>query len=200
MQVQLYIRDSTSRLGRLSCSGEPRLTLHKHFPFREHVSRWVWCRGWPFQQCQRVTSHRQRSMARGKRRTTRSSARKPPERTPELEPLSPLSTRSSLTPVPVQDPEPESTSVPEQEQEPAEEPEPIQETPVESVPTTEEDTCPACKALPASQFSAGSKENWIRCDACKTWYHWICAGDGGDVDAIDKWQVYTTVISLEYLS
>ncbi|KAF8840982.1 Clavaminate synthase-like protein [Paxillus ammoniavirescens] len=132
-------------------------------------------------------------MARGKRRTTRSSARKPPERTPELEPLSPLSTRSSLTPAPVQSPEPMPTSVPEQE--PEEEPEPMQETPVESVPTTtEEDSCPACKALPASQFSAGSKESWIRCDACKTWYHWICAGDVGDVDAIDKWYCKSCVL------
>ncbi|KAF9228635.1 Clavaminate synthase-like protein [Gyrodon lividus] len=125
-------------------------------------------------------------MARGKRRATRSNTRKPPERTPELEPLSPLSTRSSLTPVPVQDEELVPASLPEQALE--EESEPMQEIPVEPVlMTSEEDTCPACKTLPQSQPNAGSKENWIRCDACRTWYHWICAGNGGDVDAIDKW-------------
>ncbi|KAF9807681.1 hypothetical protein IEO21_08118 [Rhodonia placenta] len=52
----------------------------------------------------------------------------------------------------------------------------------------DEDTCPACKTGETTQeWNAADKENWVRCDACKTWYHWRCAGDGGDLDAVDKW-------------
>ncbi|KZT66856.1 Clavaminate synthase-like protein [Daedalea quercina L-15889] len=50
-----------------------------------------------------------------------------------------------------------------------------------------DDTCPACAGGSTEQWAAADKENWVRCDACKTWYHWRCAGDGGDLDAIDKW-------------
>ncbi|EMD34482.1 hypothetical protein CERSUDRAFT_140998 [Gelatoporia subvermispora B] len=51
----------------------------------------------------------------------------------------------------------------------------------------EEDLCPACKKDDTAQWAAADKENWVRCDACKTWFHWRCAGDGGDLDAVDKW-------------
>ncbi|EPT01807.1 hypothetical protein FOMPIDRAFT_152091 [Fomitopsis schrenkii] len=50
-----------------------------------------------------------------------------------------------------------------------------------------DDTCPACVGHDMRQWAAADKENWVRCDACKTWYHWRCAGDGSDLDAIDKW-------------
>ncbi|KAF9239635.1 Clavaminate synthase-like protein [Melanogaster broomeanus] len=134
-------------------------------------------------------------MARGKRRITRSTAQKPPERSPELEPLTPLSTRSSLTPVPMQGEEPVPTSPPEQATEEAPVPEPEQEIPIEPVSmASEDDTCPACKDQIDLQSSAVPKENWIRCDACKTWYHWLCAGNGGDVDAIDKWYCKSCVL------
>jgi len=49
------------------------------------------------------------------------------------------------------------------------------------------DSCPACNGSDTQQWAAADKENWVRCDACKTWYHWRCAGDGSDLDAIDKW-------------
>lgn len=125
-------------------------------------------------------------MARSKRRSTRSNPQKSRELSPQLEPLSPLSARSSLTPVPVPN---EQSGPPEQAPEEAQET--VQETPVQPVPTaSEEDTCPACKDLPADLQSTVSKESWIRCDACKSWYHWVCAGNGADVDTIDKWQVY----------
>lgn len=47
----------------------------------------------------------------------------------------------------------------------------------------EEERCPACKEGESDQ----NKDTWICCDACKTWYHWACAGNGGDSDQIDKW-------------
>lgn len=125
-------------------------------------------------------------MARSKRRTTRSNPQKSRERSPQLEPLSPLSARSSLTPVPVHDEQPGPP-----EQAPEEVHELVQEAPVQpATMASEEDTCPACKDLPTDLQSAVFKENWIRCDACKSWYHWVCAGNGADVDTIDKWQVY----------
>ncbi|KAL0947243.1 hypothetical protein HGRIS_013364 [Hohenbuehelia grisea] len=51
----------------------------------------------------------------------------------------------------------------------------------------EVDNCPACEGEPKPPSLPTEKENWIRCDACKAWYHWRCAGNGGDVEAIDKW-------------
>ncbi|KAF9456493.1 jumonji superfamily protein [Collybia nuda] len=48
-------------------------------------------------------------------------------------------------------------------------------------------SCPACAENPTESPNAYDKENWIRCDICKTWYHWRCAGNGGDVETIDKW-------------
>lgn len=107
-------------------------------------------------------------MARNKRRVTRSNPQPKPSE-PEPAQPSPASTRSSLTPV--QDDEP-----------PAPEP-------VGDLARIEEDKCPECKDQQDSNVAPSAKENWIRCDACKTWYHWVCAGDGGDLDAIDKWQV-----------
>lgn len=131
-------------------------------------------------------------MTRSKRRTTRSNAQKSRERSPQLEPLSPLSARSSLTPVPTHE---EESGPPEQAPEDVHEI--VQEPPVQSVTTvSEEDTCPACKDLSADLQSTVSKENWIRCDACKSWYHWVCAGNGADVDTIDKWQVCATATTL----
>ncbi|KAJ3565100.1 hypothetical protein NP233_g7859 [Leucocoprinus birnbaumii] len=51
-----------------------------------------------------------------------------------------------------------------------------------------EETCPAC--IPGQSFSelnSFEKERWIRCDACKIWYHWRCVGNGEELDSIDKW-------------
>ena len=48
------------------------------------------------------------------------------------------------------------------------------------------ETCPACD-LSKETTTAVDKESWIRCDACKTWYHWRCVGDDSDVESIDKW-------------
>ncbi|KAF8078221.1 jumonji superfamily protein [Lyophyllum atratum] len=49
------------------------------------------------------------------------------------------------------------------------------------------ETCPSCPAGSDSPHNAFSKEQWIRCDVCVTWYHWRCAGSGGDVETVDKW-------------
>ncbi|KAH7889882.1 hypothetical protein F5I97DRAFT_1848318 [Phlebopus sp. FC_14] len=126
-------------------------------------------------------------MARSRRRVTRSNAQKSPELAPQQEPLTPLSTRSSLTPV--QDEQPLAAPVV-----PEPEPEPLQvQVPPTNVTRLEEDTCPACKDRRDSEPDAVSKESWIRCDACKTWYHWVCAGNGGDPETIDKWYCQTCV-------
>ncbi|EIW60698.1 Clavaminate synthase-like protein [Trametes versicolor FP-101664 SS1] len=54
----------------------------------------------------------------------------------------------------------------------------------------EDDKCPACKntVRPEGEpIIAADKEKWVRCDACKTWFHWRCVGEGGDLDTIGKW-------------
>ena len=51
----------------------------------------------------------------------------------------------------------------------------------------EEDKCPACKeGETLKDWNDEDKESWVRCDACKKWFHWRCAGDG-DLEAIGKW-------------
>ncbi|KAG6910882.1 hypothetical protein DXG01_006565 [Tephrocybe rancida] len=50
-----------------------------------------------------------------------------------------------------------------------------------------EENCPACPAGTGDSGNPFSKEQWVRCDVCMTWYHWRCVGSGGDVDTVDKW-------------
>ena len=51
--------------------------------------------------------------------------------------------------------------------------------------STAEERCPACTEGAAAPEE---KENWVRCDACKVWFHWRCvAVDGQELDQIDKW-------------
>ncbi|KAF5365765.1 hypothetical protein D9758_003174 [Tetrapyrgos nigripes] len=45
--------------------------------------------------------------------------------------------------------------------------------------------CPACTDESVAEFE--DKEEWAMCGGCKTWYHWRCAGNGEDLDTIDKW-------------
>ncbi|KAJ3526806.1 hypothetical protein NM688_g8215 [Phlebia brevispora] len=66
-------------------------------------------------------------------------------------------------------------------------------TPPESQSNTEsqpapqdEDKCPACTEDTKQNWNSEDKESWVRCDACKTWFHWRCAGEG-DLDAVGKW-------------
>lgn len=58
-----------------------------------------------------------------------------------------------------------------------------------SHPHSNGETCPACSEGTTESFNAFDKENWVRCDVCKTWFHWRCAGNGEDVNSIDKWCV-----------
>ncbi|KAJ6500350.1 jumonji superfamily protein [Mycena sanguinolenta] len=37
------------------------------------------------------------------------------------------------------------------------------------------EACPGCTTESSASFNQFEKENWIRCDVCKTWYHWRCA-------------------------
>lgn len=53
----------------------------------------------------------------------------------------------------------------------------------------DEDRCPACKEETRLDWNDADKENWVRCDACKTWFHWRCVGEG-DLEAIGKWYVF----------
>jgi hypothetical protein len=50
-----------------------------------------------------------------------------------------------------------------------------------------EEKCPACKNENNDTWDIVDKENWIRCDACKAWFHWRCVGESGDLETIDKW-------------
>ncbi|EGN96043.1 hypothetical protein SERLA73DRAFT_162011 [Serpula lacrymans var. lacrymans S7.3] len=51
------------------------------------------------------------------------------------------------------------------------------------------DSCPACKSDEGSESSLSifTKQSWVRCDACKTWFHWLCVGNGGELETIDRW-------------
>lgn len=51
---------------------------------------------------------------------------------------------------------------------------------------SDDDLCPACEDKGAD-LGPANKEDWVRCDACKTWFHWRCVGEGGDLEIIDKW-------------
>lgn len=54
---------------------------------------------------------------------------------------------------------------------------------------TAEERCPACTEGVAPPEE---KENWVRCDACKVWFHWRCVSvDGQELSQIDKWYAYT---------
>jgi F-box/leucine-rich repeat protein 10/11 len=55
-----------------------------------------------------------------------------------------------------------------------------------------DETCPACVEGQSSALNAFEKERWIRCDACKVWYHWRCVGNGEEIDSIDKWCAAST--------
>ena len=50
----------------------------------------------------------------------------------------------------------------------------------------DEDRCPACTEKATENWNAADKESWVRCDACKKWFHWRCAGEG-DLETVGKW-------------
>ncbi len=55
---------------------------------------------------------------------------------------------------------------------------------------SQEDLCPSCSAsLTGNQVKDEDSESWVRCDFCKTWYHWRCVGENGQLETIDKWFV-----------
>ena len=53
------------------------------------------------------------------------------------------------------------------------------------------DRCPQCpeNEVETAETTA-AKVDWVRCDSCKTWFHWRCVGEGGELEAIDKWYAY----------
>ncbi|THH09560.1 hypothetical protein EW145_g1926 [Phellinidium pouzarii] len=57
----------------------------------------------------------------------------------------------------------------------------------ESSEKADKERCPQCKEDDDQNETALLKEDWIRCDSCKTWFHWRCVGDGSDLEVIDKW-------------
>ncbi|KAG6865888.1 hypothetical protein C0991_010969 [Blastosporella zonata] len=73
-------------------------------------------------------------------------------------------------------------------------------TPAETAEQHTEDNCPACPEGYVPATSPFSKEQWVRCDICMTWYHWRCAGSGGDVDTVDKWYCTTCLQAKPHLS
>jgi hypothetical protein len=54
---------------------------------------------------------------------------------------------------------------------------------------SQEDLCPSCSVSLTRDIKDEDSESWVRCDFCKTWYHWRCVGENGQLDAIDKWFV-----------
>ena len=59
----------------------------------------------------------------------------------------------------------------------------------ETTADSDKQRCPQCKDEDnENEDAALAKEDWVRCEGpCKTWYHWRCVGEGGDLEQIDKW-------------
>jgi F-box/leucine-rich repeat protein 10/11 len=55
---------------------------------------------------------------------------------------------------------------------------------------SQEDSCPSCSVSLTRDIRSEDSESWVRCDSCKTWYHWRCVGENGQLDTIDKWFVH----------
>lgn len=64
----------------------------------------------------------------------------------------------------------------------------------------EDDRCPACpqndNGEEKEKDSEAEPESWVRCDACRTWFHWRCAGKG-ELDVIDKWCADIVLLSVK---
>jgi hypothetical protein len=56
---------------------------------------------------------------------------------------------------------------------------------------SQEDLCPSCSVSLTRDLKDEDSESWVRCDSCKTWFHWRCVGESGQLEAIDKWFVPT---------
>ena len=54
---------------------------------------------------------------------------------------------------------------------------------------SQEDLCPSCNVSLTRDIKDEDSESWVRCDFCKTWYHWRCVGENGQLEVIDKWSV-----------
>ncbi|CAL1703876.1 unnamed protein product [Somion occarium] len=50
----------------------------------------------------------------------------------------------------------------------------------------DDEKCPACADDQTQEEKDAGQESWVRCDACRTWFHWRCVGKG-DLEVIDKW-------------
>jgi len=50
-----------------------------------------------------------------------------------------------------------------------------------------DDKCPACHDEGEQSSNPADRESWVRCDACKNWFHWRCVGQQGDLETVDKW-------------
>ncbi|KAI0273867.1 jumonji protein [Gloeopeniophorella convolvens] len=53
--------------------------------------------------------------------------------------------------------------------------------------SSQDNICPACPTPLKQDTKEEESESWVRCDSCKTWYHWRCVGHNGQLEAIDKW-------------
>ncbi|QRV86082.1 JmjC domain, hydroxylase [Ceratobasidium sp. AG-Ba] len=57
--------------------------------------------------------------------------------------------------------------------------------------------CAACK--PDSPVANKAKTVWAECEACGTWFHWDCVGEGGDISRVDKWYCKTCLTTQPHL-
>jgi len=55
---------------------------------------------------------------------------------------------------------------------------------------SQDDLCPSCSVSFTRDIKEEDNESWIRCDFCKTWYHWRCVGEHVQLETIDKWFVF----------
>lgn len=84
-----------------------------------------------------------------------------------------------------------SQSAVSQDPEPELEPE---ETP--SASTSTKDSCPACADSAQDRQQIVNGDTWIRCDACKKWFHWVCvASPNQDHESVGRWSVLSNVSS-----
>src|ERR1700761_198843 len=51
--------------------------------------------------------------------------------------------------------------------------------------------CPGCTMPDSPPKDDSERDTWIRCDACKIWFHWLCAGEPEhDHENVGNWRVY----------
>ena len=51
------------------------------------------------------------------------------------------------------------------------------------------ESCPTCEGTEQIRDKSEPAKTWVMCEACETWYHWDCVGQGRPLETVDKWYV-----------